>query len=66
MKIKHVAAAVLCMSLATAWAEPAKPLARLANGEVVSEQDLSDYLGRRFDLRQIARNAWGWRAWCRK
>lgn len=59
MKIKHVVAAVLCMSLATAWAESAKPLARLANGEVVSEQDLSDYLGRRMDLRQTARNAWG-------
>lgn len=59
VKIKHVAAAVLCMSLATAWAEPAKPLARLANGEVVSEKDMSDYLGRRMDLRQTARNAWG-------
>lgn len=59
MKIKHVAAAVLYMSLVTAWAEPAKPLARLDNGEVVSQQDLDDYLGRRMDLRQIARNAWG-------
>ena len=59
VKIKHVAAAVLCMSLATGWAESAKPLARLANGEVVSQQDLVDYLGRRMDLRQIARNAWG-------
>lgn len=59
MKIKHVAAVVLCMSLATAWAEPPKPLARLANSEVVSEQDLSAYLERRMDLRQIARNAWG-------
>ncbi len=59
MKIKHVAAALLCMSLTLAWAEAAKPLARLANGEVVSEQDLSDYLERRMDLRQIARNAWG-------
>lgn len=58
-KIKHVAAAVLCMTLASVWAQPAKPLARLANGEVVSEQDLSDYLDRRMDLRQIARNAWG-------
>ncbi|KZT15644.1 hypothetical protein A1D30_08680 [Acidovorax sp. GW101-3H11] len=47
------------MTLASAWAQPAKPLARLANGEVVSEQDLSDYLDRRMDLRQIARNAWG-------
>ena len=59
VKIKHVAAVVLCMSLTMAWAEAAKPLARLANGEVVSEQDLSDYLERRMDLRQIARNAWG-------
>jgi hypothetical protein len=59
VKIKHVAAAVLYMSLVTAWAEPAKPLARLDNGEVVSQQDLDDYLGRRMDLRQIARNAWG-------
>ncbi len=59
LKIKHVAAAVLFMTLASAWAQPAKPLARMANGEVVSEQDLSDYLDRRIDLRQIARNAWG-------
>ena len=60
MKIKHVAGvAVLCMSLATAWAEPTTPLARFANGEVVSEQDLSAYLDRRMDLRQTARNAWG-------
>lgn len=62
LKIKRVAATVLCMSLASAWAQPAQsaaPLARLANGEVVSEQDLSDYLDRRVDLRQIARNAWG-------
>lgn len=61
-KIKQLAAAVLCMTLASAWAQAApsaKPLARLANGEVVGEQDLSDYLDRRIDLRQIARNAWG-------
>jgi len=62
VKIKHVVAVVLSMTLASAWAQPApaaKPLARLANGEVVSAQDLSDYLERRMDLRQIARNAWG-------
>lgn len=61
-KIKHVPAAVLCMALASVWAQPAplaKPLARLANGEVVSEQDLSEYLESRIDLRQVARNAWG-------
>lgn len=57
-RVKHVAA-LLCMTAATAWAQPANPLARLANGEVVSEQDLSDYLDRRVDLRQIARNSWG-------
>lgn len=59
LKFKHVAAAVLCMTLASVWAQQAKPLARLANGEVVSEQDLSDYLDNRIDLRQVARNAWG-------
>lgn len=59
LKIKRIAVAVLCLSLVSAWAQSAKPLARLANGEVVSEQDLSDYLGRRMDLRQTARNAWG-------
>lgn len=62
LTIKRVAAAVLCMSLASAWAQPAqsdKPLARLANGEVVGEQDLAGYLERRVDLRPAARNAWG-------
>ena len=61
LKFKFVAAIVLSMALTSVWAQPAtaKPLARLADGEVVSEQDLSDYLDRRIDLRQIARNAWG-------
>lgn len=59
LKIKRIAVAVLCLSLVSAWAQSVKPLARLANGEVVSEQDLSDYLGRRMDIRQTARNAWG-------
>ena len=61
LKIKYVAAIVLSMALTSVWAQPAtaKPLARLADGEVVSEQDLSDYLDRRIDLRQVARNAWG-------
>lgn len=62
MKMKCIASVVLCMGVASAWAQPnyfAKPLARLANGEVVGEQDLSEYLSRRIDLRQIARNAWG-------
>lgn len=59
LKIKHVAVAALCMALASVWAQSAKPFASMANGELVSEQDLSDYLDRRIDLRQIARNAWG-------
>ena len=59
LKIKHVTVAALCMALASVWAQSAKPFASMANGELVSEQDLSDYLDRRIDLRQIARNAWG-------
>ena len=34
-------------------------LAKLGNGEFVTQKDLSDYLDRRVDLRPIARNAWG-------
>ena len=59
IKIKHVAAVMGCVAGIAAWAAPAAPLARLANGEVVSEQDLLDYLERRVDLRQTARNVWG-------
>ena len=51
LKIKHVAVAALCMALASVWAQSAKPFASMANGELVSEQDLSDYLDRRIDLR---------------
>jgi len=62
LRIKQFAAAVVCMTLASTWAQlaqPVKSLARLANGEVVSEQDLAGYLERRVDLRPTARNAWG-------
>jgi hypothetical protein len=61
-KMKWMAGAVLVAAVGCVWAQAApasKPLARLANGEVISEQDLSDYLGTRLDLRQNARNAWG-------
>ncbi|MBI3103022.1 MAG: peptidyl-prolyl cis-trans isomerase [Burkholderiales bacterium] len=61
-KFKQFATAMLCMVLVSAWAQPAetpKPLARMANGEVVSDKDLADYLERRMDLRPVARNAWG-------
>lgn len=61
--VKRLGVAVLCMALGSTWAQQpdtaAKPLARFANGEVVSEKDLADYLGRRMDLRPVARNAWG-------
>ena len=61
-KFKQFATAMLCMTLVSAWAQPTetlKPLARMANGEVVSDKDLTAYLGRRMDLRPVARNAWG-------
>ncbi|AOG22297.1 peptidyl-prolyl cis-trans isomerase [Acidovorax sp. RAC01] len=61
-KMKRVACALLVSAVGCVWAQAApagKPLARLANGEVISEQDLSDYLGTRVDLRPVARNAWG-------
>jgi len=49
--VKRLGVAVLCMALGSTWAQQpdtaAKPLARFANGEVVSEKDLADYLGRR-------------------
>ena len=57
---KRWLAAVACTAMAAATvAQEAKPLARLAGGEVISAQDLSDYLDRRADLRSVARNAWG-------
>jgi len=54
-----VAVCVLASSTALAVASSGKPLARMANGELIGEQDLADYLERRMDLRGIARNVWG-------
>lgn len=34
-------------------------LARLSNGETITEKDVSQYLDRRVDLRAASRNAWG-------
>lgn len=62
VKIRQSAIVMFCMAMVSAWAQPVftdKPLARLANGEVVNDQDLVNYLGRRMDLRPVARNAWG-------
>lgn len=59
-KLQRFLALAACTLACHAWAEEAAmPLARLANGEVVSQQDMSDYLDRRMDLRPTARNAWG-------
>lgn len=52
-------AALSCLTLAASAQTVHQPLARLANGEVIAEQDLSDYLDRRVDLRAMSRNAWG-------
>lgn len=38
---------------------PVPVLARLANGETITEKDLSQYLDRRIDLRPAVRNTWG-------
>lgn len=59
LKVKHIAAALLSMALGAAVAQTGGPLARFTNGETVSSQDLSNYLARRVDLRQIARNSLG-------
>lgn len=59
LKFKSIAAAVLATVMTIAGAQTAAPLARIANGEVVTAQDLSSYLARRIDLRQIARNSLG-------
>ena len=35
------------------------PLAKLSNGEAISEKDFNAYLARRTDLKPLARNVWG-------
>jgi hypothetical protein len=56
---KLIAALLICLAVGSAAAQPTDHLARLANGEVLTEQDLSEYLTRRVDLRQLARSALG-------
>ena len=53
--------AVLGVAMATAAlaSDGGAVLARLGNGETLTERDLSAYLERRIDLRQASRNAWG-------
>lgn len=59
MKVKFLTALLLCMGLAGVSAQTTATLARFANGESVSEQDLSEYLSKRVDLRQLARSTLG-------
>ncbi|RKJ99821.1 peptidyl-prolyl cis-trans isomerase [Alicycliphilus denitrificans] len=49
------------MMLNAAFAQEAKNpvLARLGNGETITEKDLTQYVGRRIDLKAVARNASG-------
>ena len=49
--------ALACGVLAVSAAE--LPLAKLSNGETVSEKDFNDFLNRRADLKPQARNFWG-------
>lgn len=61
--MRRFALAILGFSFAAASATAADDsdlvLARLGGKEVISAQDLSDYLDRRIDLRPARRNAWG-------
>lgn len=61
--IRRFALAFLGLSFAAASAMAADEadlvLVRLGGKEVISAQDLSDYLDRRIDLRPARRNAWG-------
>lgn len=45
------------------WVAPVaaaeNPLVRFDNGEIIAKSDLDAYLGRRVDLRPVARNYWG-------
>lgn len=52
--------ALLAIALQVQFAQASSAvLARLNNGEVITEKDLSEYLGRRVDLRPVSRNSWG-------
>ncbi|WP_422844087.1 peptidylprolyl isomerase [Acidovorax sp. M2(2025)] len=52
-------AAVALLSAAVSMASAAEPLVKLANGESITQEDVSAYLERRVDLQGTARNVWG-------
>ena len=58
---KVAKALTVCMLIGGALGAAADeaPLARLANGESISERDFNEYLARRTDLKPLARNFWG-------
>lgn len=52
--------ALLAIALQVQFAQASSAvLARLNNGEVITEKDLSEHLSRRVDLRPVSRNSWG-------
>lgn len=59
VKIKVQAALVLGLAMLGAWAAEEKPLASFGSGDVITEQDMKDYVSRRIDLSQTTKNAWG-------
>lgn len=48
---------LMCGALSVTAAD--RPLAKLSNGETLSDQDFGAYLNRRVDLKPLARNFWG-------
>ena len=58
--LRRVAAVIGMIAVAVGQTLAAEmPLAKMANGEVVTEADFNTYIARRIDLKPIARNYWG-------
>lgn len=56
---RAVVLAGLTLSAAAMGGSTAPVLVHINNGDVITEEDLSQYLDRRVDLRAASRNAWG-------
>ncbi len=56
--VQSIVLSVLACASSGAWAA-GEPLAKLSNGETVSDKDFETYLARRADLKPMARNFWG-------
>lgn len=58
--VRGIAAALGMTVAGVAIADSASVvLARMGNGETITERDLSEFLARRLDMRQAGRNMWG-------